>query len=189
MRKSGILMHLTSLPGRYGIGTMGKSAFDFVDFLEKSGQQCWQILPLTPTGYGDSPYQSNSAYAGNPYLIDLDLLIEEGLLTDEDVMGRVWCETPDRVDFGRQYNNKLAVLRLAYARFEGGAEFDAFLLDQAAWLPDFALFMALKDENSGAAWNTWEDGLKFRKTRALKAAQKRLSDEIRFYCFVQYIFY
>ena len=189
MRKSGILMHITSLPGRYGIGTMGKSAFDFVDFLEKSGQQCWQILPLTPTGYGDSPYQSNSAYAGNPYLIDLDLLIEEGLLTDEDVMGRDWCETPDRVDFGRQYNNKLSVLRLAYARFEGGAEFDAFLDEQSAWLPDFALFMALKDENSGAAWNTWEDGLKFRKTRALKAAQKRLSEEIRFYCFVQYIFY
>ena len=189
MRKSGILMHLTSLPGRYGIGTMGKRAFDFVDFLEKSGQQCWQILPLTPTGYGDSPYQSNSAYAGNPYLIDLDLLIEEGLLTDEDVIGRVWCETSDRVDFGRQYNNKLSVLRLAYARFEGGADFDAFLSDQAAWLDDFALFMALKDENSGAAWNTWEEGLKFRKARALNAARKRLSEEIRFYCFVQYIFY
>ena len=103
MRKSGILMHITSLPGNYGIGTMGKSAFDFVDFLEKSGQQSWQILPLTPTGYGDSPYQSNSAYAGNPYLIDLDLLIEEGLLTVEDVADRDWCWSSDRVDFGRQY--------------------------------------------------------------------------------------
>ena len=105
MRKSGILMHITSLPGNYGIGTMGKSAFDFVDFLHKSGQQSWQILPLTPTGYGDSPYQSNSAYAGNPNLIDLDLLIGEGLLTADEVAGYDWCETDDRVDFGRQYNN------------------------------------------------------------------------------------
>ena len=103
MRESGILMHITSLPGNYGIGTMGKNAFDFVDFLEKSGQQSWQILPLTPTGYGDSPYQSNSAYAGNPYLIDLDLLIAEGLLTAEEVESRDWQWSADRVDFGRQY--------------------------------------------------------------------------------------
>ena len=151
MRKSGILMHITSLPGNYGVGTMGKNAFDFVDFLEKSGQQSWQILPLTPTGYGDSPYQSNSAYAGNPYLIDLDLLIEEGLLTVEEVANRDWCWSSDRVDFGRLYNNKLAVLRLAYARFQGGEAFDAFLAEQEAWLPDFALFMALKGENNSAA--------------------------------------
>ena len=189
MRKSGILMHITSLPGNYGIGTMGKSAFDFVDFLEKSGQQSWQILPLTPTGYGDSPYQSNSAYAGNPYLIDLDLLIEEGLLTTEEVADRDWQWSSDRVDFGRQYNNKLAVLRQAYARFQSGADFDAFLSEQEAWLPDFALFMALKGENNSAAWYTWEDGLKFRKARALNAAKKRLADEIRFYCFVQFVFY
>ena len=189
MRKSGILMHITSLPGNYGIGTMGKSAFDFVDFLEKSGQQSWQILPLTPTGYGDSPYQSNSAYAGNPYLIDLDLLIEEGLLKREEVESRDWCWSEDRVDFGLQYNNKLAVLRLAYARFEGGVEFDAFLAEQDEWLPDFALFMALKGENNSAAWYTWEEGLKRRRAPALKAARKRLADEIRFYTFVQYIFY
>ena len=189
MRKSGILMHITSLPGNYGIGTMGKSAFDFVDFLYKSGQQCWQILPLTPTGYGDSPYQSNSAYAGNPYLIDLELLIGQGLLTTKEVPDRDWCSSSDRVDFGRQYNNKLAVLRLAYARFVGGADFDAFLQKQSQWLPDFALFMALKDEKQSAPWYTWEDDLKFRRVRALTAARKRLADEIRFYCFVQYIFY
>ena len=181
MRKSGILMHITSLPGNYGVGTMGKNAFDFVDFLEKSGQQSWQILPLTPTGYGDSPYQSNSAYAGNPYLIDLDLLIAEGLLTAEEVEGRDWQWSADRVDFGRQYWNKLAVLRLAYARFQGGADFDAFLAEHDTWLPDFALFMALKGENNSAAWYTWEEGLKFRKARALNAARKRLADEIRFY--------
>ena len=189
MRKSGILMHITSLPGNYGIGTMGKSAFDFVDFLHKSGQQSWQILPLTPTGYGDSPYQSNSAYAGNPYLIDLDLLIEEGLLTVDEVACRDWCWSADRVDFGRQYNNKLAVLRLAYARFPGSEAFDAFMTEQAQWLPDFALFMALKGENSSAAWYTWEEGLKFRKPAALDAARVRLADEIRFYCFVQFVFY
>ena len=189
MRKSGILMHITSLPGKYGIGTMGKSAFDFVDFLHKSGQQSWQILPLTPTGYGDSPYQSNSAYAGNPYLIDLELLIEEGLLTVGEVESRDWCWSSDRVDFGRQYNNKLAVLRLAYERFSGGADFDAFMAEQAAWLPDFALFMALKDENNSAAWYTWEQDLKFRKPEALDAARARLANEIRFYCFVQYTFF
>ena len=188
-RKSGILMHITSLPGNYGIGTMGKNAFDFVDFLHKSGQQSWQILPLTPTGYGDSPYQSNSAYAGNPYLIDLDLLIEEGLLTYDEVAHRDWCWSNDRVDFGRQYNNKLAVLRLAYARFNGGADFDAFMAEQAAWLPDFALFMALKGENNSAAWYTWEQDLKFRKPEALDAARARLANEIRFYCFVQYTFF
>ena len=189
MRKSGILMHITSLPGKYGIGTMGKSAFDFVDFLYKSGQQSWQILPLTPTGYGDSPYQSNSAYAGNPYLIDLDLLIEEGLLKREEVEDRDWCLSETRVDFGRQYNNKLAVLRLAYARFEDSADFEAFQTEQAEWLPDFALFMALKGENSSAAWYTWEEDLKFRSPAALAAARERLADEIRFYCFVQYLFY
>ena len=176
MRKSGILMHITSLPGKYGIGTMGKSAFDFVDFLEKAGQQSWQILPLTPTGYGDSPYQSNSAYAGNPYLIDLDLLIEEGLLTREEVESRDWCWSEDRVDFGRQYWNKLAVLRLAYARFEGGADFDAFQTAEAEWLPDFALFMALKGENNSAAWYTWADELKYRDENALAAARERLAD-------------
>ena len=188
MRKSGILMHITSLPGGYGIGTMGKCAFDFVDFLHKSGQQCWQILPLTPTGYGDSPYQSNSAYAGNPYLIDLDLLIEEGLLTEEEVADRDWYRSSDRVDFGIQYNNKLPVLRLAYARFEGGAKFDAFLAENEAWLPDFALFMALKEE-TGSAWYDWADDLKFRKAPALCDARKRLADEIRFYCFVQFLFF
>ena len=188
MRASGILMHITSLPGNYGIGTMGKRAFDFVDFLHKSGQQSWQILPLTPTGYGDSPYQSNSAYAGNPYLIDLDLLIEEGLLTAEEVTCRDWYETPDRVDFGRQYHHKLSVLRLAFARFEGGADFDTFLAEQSRWLPDFALFMALKEE-TGSAWYTWEDDLKFRRTEALQDARKRLADEIRFCCFVQYTFF
>ena len=189
MRKSGILMHITSLPGNYGIGTMGKCAFDFIDFMKAAGQRSWQILPLTPTGYGDSPYQSCSAYAGNPYLIDLDLLIAEGLLEKADLEGIVWSDSETRVDFGRQYNNKLAVLRKAFARFTANEEFETFLADNADWLPDFALFMALKNENSGAAWYTWEDGLKFRRAKALAAAEKRLAGEIRFYSFVQFLFF
>ena len=189
MRKSGILMHITSLPGSCGIGTMGKSAFDFVDFLASAGQRSWQILPLTPTGYGDSPYQSCSAYAGNPYLIDFELLEADGLLEKADYADLDWADSETRVDYGKQYNNKTAVLRKAYANFQGSEAFDAFQEENAAWLPDFCLFMALKGENNSAAWFAWEDDLKFRKVRALTAAKKRLADEIRFYAFVQFLFY
>ena len=122
MRESGILMHITSLPGPYGIGTMGKEAYRFVDFLKEAGQKNWQVLPLTPTGYGDSPYQSCSTYAGNPYLIDLDMLIEEGLLEKAEVETIHWCEKEDKADFGLLYNNREKVLRLAYARFQGRSE-------------------------------------------------------------------
>ena len=110
MRKSGVLMHITSLPGKYGIGTLGKEAFAFVDFLEAAGQSCWQILPLTPTGYGDSPYQSCSAYAGNHYLINLELLVEEGLLLPEEVDSITWCHLDTKADYGLLYNNRLSVL-------------------------------------------------------------------------------
>ena len=189
MRKSGILMHITSLPGACGIGTMGKHAFDFVDFLADAGQRSWQILPLTPTGYGDSPYQSCSAYAGNPYLIDFELLEADGLLEKADYADIDWADEETRVDYGKQYNNKNAVLRKAYANFNGSAEFDAFQEENAAWLPDFCLFMALKGENNSAAWFAWEDDLKFRKARALNAARKRLAGEIRFFAFVQFLFY
>ena len=189
MRNSGILMHITSLPGKNGIGTMGKRAFDFVDFLEQSGQNYWQILPLTPTGYGDSPYQSYSAYAGNHYLIDLDTLVKEGLLLPADFEDIRWCEKETKVNFGHQYNNKLSVLRKAYARFPGGKDFDDFLSENHAWLDDYALYMALKDKCKGAAWYTWEDGLKRREPEAMSQAQEELAEPIRFYSFIQYIFY
>lgn len=189
MRKSGILMHITSLPGPYGIGTMGKSAFEFVDFLEQAGQQCWQILPLTPTGYGDSPYQSCSAYAGNHYLIDLEALVSEGLLTAGDLDGIVWNASETKVDFGLQYNHKLQVLRKAYARFTPGQDYFDFVSANQFWLSDFALFMALKDESHGGAWYTWDDGLKFRHPDALRQASDRLSGDIAFYTFVQYLFH
>ncbi len=188
MRESGILMHITSLPGPYGVGTMGKHAYAFVDFLKEAGQSCWQILPLTPTGYGDSPYQSCSTFAGNYYLIDLDTLIEEGLLKKSEVEGIQWCRREDKADFGLLYNNRLKVLRLAYDRFDGGKEFEAFCAENRDWLEDFALFMALKTQNNGKPWYQWEDDLKFRDVDAIDDARVALAEEIRFHSFVQYLF-
>ena len=189
MRESGILMHITSLPGPYGVGTMGKTAYAFVDFLKEAGQSLWQILPLNPTGYGDSPYQSCSTFAGNPYLIDLDMLVEEGLLTKDDLKDIEWGDNETRVDFGKLYNNRLAVLRKAHARFEPTQEFDDFLSKHSVWLSDYALFMALKNANGGKTWNQWEDGLKFRDPDAIWQARQEHSGEVRFYRFVQYLFY
>ena len=189
MRESGILMHITSLSSPYGIGTMGKEAYKFVDFLKSAGQSLWQILPLTPTGYGDSPYQSCSTFAGNHYLIDLDALIETGLLEKSEVADRNWSYRDDKVDFGTQYNNRLAVLRLAFNRFADQEALDAFCREQASWLPDFALFMALKGRNNGQPWYQWEDCLKFRDPEAIWKVRQELKEEIRFYCFVQYLFF
>ena len=188
MRESGILMHITSLPGPYGVGTMGANARAFVDFLKKSGQKLWQILPLSPTGYGDSPYQSCSAYAGNHYLIDLDLLVADGLLKEEDLTGIQWYDREDKVNFGLQYQHRLDVLRKAWQRFEDRAALDQFCLENSSWLPDFALFMALKSENAGLPWYQWPDALKRREASAMQQAQARLQGEIDFYCFVQYLF-
>ena len=188
MRKSGILMHITSLPGAYGVGTMGKNAYDFVDFLEKAGQTYWQILPLTPTGYGDSPYQSCSTYAGNPYLIDLELLVEDGLLEAQEAEGITWNSREDKVDFGLLYNHRETVLRKAYSRFAGGEAFDAFCQENSRWLADFALFMALKAKFQGKPWYEWEEKLKFRDADALWQIRRELSEEVRFYQFVQFIF-
>ena len=188
MRESGILMHITSLPGPYGIGTMGAEAFRFVDFLHKAGQKNWQILPLTPTGYGDSPYQSCSTFAGNPYLIDLDRLVEAGLLEKSEIESITWCGREDKADYGLLYNHREKVLRLAYARFEGSEEFDEFCRSNSRWLADFALFMALKAKFGGKPWYEWEQKLKFREADALWEIRHDLSDEIRFYSFVQYLF-
>ncbi len=189
MRRSGILMHITSLPGPYGVGTLGAQAYKFVDFLKKSGQSWWQLLPLTPTGYGDSPYQSCSAFAGNPYLIDLNLLVEAGWLEAEEVQTVQWSWEENRVDFGLLYRNRASVLRLAYSRFDRQDALDVFCRENSSWLPDFALYMALKDENGGKPWYLWDAPLKFRKPDAIWDARQRLKDDIRFYSFVQYLFY
>ena len=189
MRCSGILMHISSLPGPYGVGTMGKHAFRFVDFLEEAGQSVWQILPLTPTGYGDSPYQSCSTFAGNHYLIDLEALVEEKLLREEELSGIRWSWSETKADFGLLYNNRLNVLRKAYGRFTAQKKLDAFCAKNVSWLPDFALFMALKDRFGGKPWYQWDKDLKFRKADAIAAARQELKEEIRFFCFVQYLFY
>ena len=189
MRESGVLMHITSLPGNFGVGTMGKSAFAFVDFLKQAKQRCWQVLPLTPTGYGDSPYQSCSTYAGNPYLIDLQLLIDEGLLTENEVRSVQWYEREDKVDFGMLYQNRAKILKLAFSRFKDDDALDAFCRQHSSWLPDFALFMALKDKFQGAPWYQWSEELKFRQPDAIWAARQELKAEIRFFCFQQYLFF
>ena len=189
MRGSGILMHITSLPSPYGVGTMGKEAYEFVDFLHRAGQTHWQILPLTPTGYGDSPYQSCCAYAGNHYLIDLDALVEEGFLERSELERIDWFEQPDRVDFGRLYQHRLAVLRKAYDRFGCSPEFDRFCADHSAWLSDFALFMALKEHHGGRPWYQWDEPLKRRDADAVWDARQAFKDEIRFYSFVQFLFF
>jgi len=188
MRESGILMHISSLPGPYGIGTMGKQAYSFVDFLVEAGQSLWQILPLTPTGYGDSPYQSVSACAGNPYLIDLDTLVEQGLLKPEELSGCRWSETEDRVDFGRLYNHRFRVLRQAFRRFRPDEAYEAFVSEKSGWLRDYSLFMALKAENGGQPWLDWPEELKYRQEAALERKRQELAEEIGFHCFLQYLF-
>jgi len=150
-RSSGILFHPTSLPGKYGIGTLGKEAFAFVDFLKKSNQKLWQIFPLGPTGYGDSPYQCFSTFAGNPYLIDFDLLIEQNLLTEEDLRDVDFGGNEEYIDYGAIYNQKYPLLRKAYYNFKANGndylrgKLDAFKAENNAWLNDYSLFISLKN--------------------------------------------
>ena len=188
MRESGILMHITSLPSPYGVGTMGKEAYKFIDFLKKSGQAYWQILPVTPTGYGDSPYQSCSTYAGNHYLIDLDMLVAEGLLKKRELTNIPWSEEPTRVNFGHLYNHRLDVLRLAYRRFQDTQALENFCHDNDGWIWDYALFMALKESHGGKPWYQWEEKLKFRDDAALTQCWHDLKEQIYFHCFLQYVF-
>ena len=187
MRSSGILMHITSLPGPYGVGSMGANARAFVDFLKKAGQSVWQLLPLTPTGFGDSPYQSVSAFAGNPYLIDLDALAEEGLLLFEE-LADIPCGCEEQVDYGFLYQHRWMILRKAFDRFADWEALDTFCREQADWLPDYALFMALKEDYNGAPWYQWAQPFKYRDPDALWQCRKELKDKIRFYTFVQYLF-
>ena len=188
MRKSGILMHISSLPGPYGIGTMGKGAYEFVDFLKAAGQSYWQILPLSPTGYGDSPYQSFSTFAGNHYLIDLDMLIEEGLLKKEET-AICWGTGETRVDYGCLYENRIRLLRLAYERFPGGSEFDAFVQENAEWLEDYAIFMTLKDRYQGQPWQKWSLSLMMRLPGIMEGIRREFADQLRFRYFLQFIFF
>ena len=191
MRKSGILLHISSLPSEYGIGTFGKEAYRFVDFLEKAGQTYWQILPIGVTGYGDSPYQSFSSFAGNPYFIDLDLLCKDGLLKKEDYEDVDFGKNIERVDYGTLYSVRYPILRKVYANFKKKKDpsYDIFCAKNREWIYDFALFMALKDENDGASWQAWDPSLKKREKSALEEAKSRLADDIEFYCVIEFLFF
>ena len=189
MRKSGILMHISSLPGPYGIGSMGKSAYDFVDFLVSAGQSYWQILPLNPTGYGDSPYQSFSTFAGNHYLIDLDALVQEGLLLPEELTQVNWGSREDRVDFGLLYNERARLLKIAHSRFTESEDYRDFVRDNSLWLEDYALFMAIKEHFRGRDWQTWSVSLLMRLKPVMEAYREELKEAIRFQYFLQYEFF
>ena len=200
MRESGILMPVSSLPGPYGIGCFGKEAFKFVDFLADAGQKIWQLLPLSPTGYGDSPYQSCSAFAGNPYFIDLDALKEEGLLTAAQLKAELWGDDPKQVDYGTLYTSRYKVLRTAYAAWRKACkglhgcsdyfpdDYYAFTLSNEAWLEDYALYMALKVANGMKNWVEWERPYRLRDKAALAAFAAENEEEIGFWKFVQYKF-
>ena len=189
MRKSGILMHISSLPGPYGVGSMGKSAYDFVDFLVAAGQSYWQLLPLNPTGYGDSPYQSFSTFAGNHYLIDLDTLVSQGLLQPRELDGIDWGSDPGRVDFGKLYTERTKLLKLAHSRFAATAEYLEFVRENSIWLEDYALFMAIKEHFRGRDWQSWSVSLLMRLGPVLSAYREELRESIRFQYFLQYEFF
>lgn len=190
MRKSGLLMHISSLPSPYGIGSFGREAYDFVDFLKKSGQSYWQILPLGCTGYGDSPYQSFSTFAGNPYFIDLDMLRDDGLLEQGEYTAVNWGADSRFVNYGALYENRLAILRRAHSRFnDDNADFRYFCEREAFWLYDFALFMALKSLHSDAPWHSWEAAYQQRQTAALSDLESQHAADVSFWLFVQYKFF
>ncbi|MDR2656158.1 MAG: 4-alpha-glucanotransferase [Oscillospiraceae bacterium] len=191
MRRSGILLHISSLPSDYGIGTMGDEAYKFVDFLRKAGQTYWQILPLGPTSYGDSPYQSPSVFAGNPYFIDFDILRRQGYLNIADYENENWGGDAGRVDYHALYLNRFKVLRKAFAnaRENLADKIELFKREQAFWLDDYALFMAIKDKYDGKPYGEWPKELILRDKTALDKTRAELAEELEFWVFVQYFFY
>lgn len=229
-RNAGILMPVSSLPSPYGIGTFGKDAYDFVTFVKECNHKYWQVLPLGPTTYGDSPYQSYSAFAGNPYFVDLDMLIEVGFLLKSEVISRDWGDgivpvnvseddavngrfgsyrdgnigDERYVSYEKIYNNRFDILRIAYNRFKAACaeskktlakglplykQFDNFVKDNADWLEDYALFMALKSHFNNVSWGEWETDIKFRKPEAMSRYEEQLSDDIGYWKFIQFEFY
>ena len=184
-------MHLSSLPSEYGIGTMGKEAYRFVDLLAEAEQTYWQMLPICPTSYGDSPYQSFSTHAGNPYFIDLDILSEEGLLDKKDYKDLDWGDDPERVDYEKLYNNRFDVLRTAYKNFAGTdkAGFDLFLAENENWVSNYALFMSIKESFDGKPWLEWDEGLKRRDPHSLWLFKESHKDEVEFWEFLQFKFF
>ncbi len=187
LRGAGILLPIGSLPSRYGIGSLGREAYRFVDFLCRAGQTYWQVLPVGPTGYGDSPYQSFSAFAGNPYFIDLPTLYADGLLTEEELSNAEI--TADEIPYEQIYYTRFAVLRRAAARFKDTAEYMAFCEREAAWLQDYALYMSIKAQHGEREWTLWEPSLRRREPQALAEATEALAEDVRFWKVCQYWFF
>lgn len=187
MREAGILLPISALNSKHGIGSFSKEAYHFVDWLKKAGQSYWQILPLGPTSFGDSPYQSFSAFAGNPYYIDLESLIEEGLLTREEC-GVDFGRGERTIDYSKIYNQRIPLLKKAFLRFKKDSGYYAFLDNNSFWLDDYALFMTIKGENCGESFQYWQSELKNREKDAISAVRKKHGEKIEFWKFVQYKF-
>lgn len=191
MRRNGMLLPIASLPSPYGIGGFSKEAYEFIDLLEETGQKLWQILPLGPTSYGDSPYQSFSTFAGNPYFIDLDTLEEKGWLTKEACEASDYGDNESYIDYGRIYNSRFVLLKQAFLNSDilSDEKFTEFCKANQHWLPDYALYMALKNQNDGKSWIEWEEEIRLRKPEAVEYYKKELEEECNFYEFLQYEFH
>lgn len=190
-RSAGVLMHVSSLPSPFGIGTLGKEAYKFIDFLVDAGQTYWQMLPLGPTGYGNSPYQSLSSFAGNPYLIDLGLLCEDGLLKKEEIDAYDWGNDAIHVDYGKLYENRYSVLKKACNRLSNKyqKEYLDFIQEEKSWLKDYAIFMAIKQDRNGQSWIEWPQELRNHLSNEVKEEAYRLYDSVMFYVRIQFLFY
>ena len=190
-RSSGVLLPVASLPSKYGIGCFDRCAYDFVDQLVKAGQSYWQILPMGPTGYGDSPYQAFSTFAGNPYFISPDDLVKKGYLTENDCIRAAEGTSGKEVHYDVLFQKRLGLLRKAYANssIEADVSYQAFVQKNSEWLADYALFMAIKDNKSGKSYLEWEDAIRLRSPEAMVSYRNRLLEDVNFYQFVQYEFY
>lgn len=190
-RGAGILLPISSLPSPYGIGSLGKEAYHFVDQLEEAGQKYWQVLPVGPTSFGDSPYQSFSTFAGNPYFIDLDLLQKEGLLEKEEIQKIDWGELVYDVDYQKMYVNRFGILKKVFLRWQekSSSDYQDFVHKNQEWLEDYSLFMSCKDYFGGVEWLSWSEDIRCRKETALKYYRQLLKEKMEFWCFVQYKFF
>ena len=190
-RAGGILLSITSLPSNHGIGCFSKSAYDFVDWLREAGQSYWQILPLGPTSYGDSPYQSFSTFAGNPYFISLEALIEEGVLTEEECGEADLGDNAESIDYEKMYRNRYPLLRKAYERsnISQNQDYQRFLEENRWWLDDYGLFMAVKDRFGGKPWTEWAEDIRLRYGYAMDYYRRELYFDIEFQQYMQFVFY